>query len=265
MKKLLATLCVFLLVCSACTVTYAEESTITFRGIPWHSSPDNAIKMLEEQFDADNMTVEYSINTDNLQQWHPKSTKRQNTYHIPILVYTIEAPSLKIAGYELYDSIMLEFIPVLSEDGQTYELSEEAGSLWAAYYYLKLPDIMTMSEMKEDLTSKLDSIYGQYSYRYTNEITVSGFKNGKAYARHEKNVVWAQHPNPDQRSLVYHVPNAYIELSCDHDDYVTLSYKCNINEIEETVSAIEEIIESEKEAEKNSEFENSVGHGTDGL
>lgn len=232
---------------------FAENRDIDFRGLPWGCSPAEAIELLKKDLQIDEKEIKFSYVFYNLRQYEEVS-KVSNYPLVEMLKCSITVPDLKVAGYKTQnkDNIELYFLPILSEDGQSYSLSEQEGMLWRAVYPVisKPGDVMKWT-MREDLEGKLEALYGKKEARSFTRYEYSNGEWGNRYRTFE-------YYSSETGTLELYSPSEY--------SYHTLDYRWMLtgdvmSDARQTVI----IREMEAEAEEQRKLNQSVGNSTDGL
>ena len=245
MKKWISILLLLMLCTGICMNASAEENTvITFRGLPWGCSPAEAIQLLKDDLGEENLEVgtlrssyfPYSITTHG----------NKNKLNMPMLFCCITVNNCKAAGYDIR-AINLYFHPKISEDQQSFELSENAASLWKAEYSLSMPETISDNRVLiNDMVGKLNSIYGEGDTEYVEWTSVSSSGKSTKSCRHH---IWQDDENR-------------IDVCSQIQGTMSVTY-CQ-KSVFSTQTTINEIIQKEKEA-KLQPIENPLDSSTDGL
>lgn len=246
MKKILALLLLLLLCASACLNAFAEEDTaITFRGLPWGCSPEEAVRLLKEDLGAEN--IERVSVFNNHYPYAITTHGNKNAYNLPMLSCLVTVNNCMAAGYDI-ETIFLYFLPKISDDQQSYELSETEAALWKASYTLTFPETLSSKDvMVDDLVGKLSSIYGEAE---TDNVKWTKVSQGKG-----KYSVSCLH-------RVWQDEEYRIDLCAQDSTTMSLTYLQK--PVLSTQQTIENIIQKEKEAELKP-TENPLSPSTDGL
>ena len=176
MKRFI-TLLLILILASSCSLSFAESDArpILFRGIPWGISYHDLRKLTDltalETYEpvsghSSTLTVA-SLIAGAAAIGDAADDKTYNgKYYVDVADYTGDAIRTigDIAGYQLLD-IHLYFARIPDDSGVVTQ-DEERTALFGAVYSLFGPPIdpdisKTNDEIKEDLTAKLSSLYGE--------------------------------------------------------------------------------------------------------
>ena len=267
MKKIISLVLMVAMMLSIGISSFAEEDlSITFRGIPWGSSPDEAISMIKEELGLDEIEVSYTkYSSYSLTQYGHEEVS--NNIKVPVLECKIDIPDLVVAGYmakgkvvtyysmfkdlsefEKYN-IILYFMPVISEDRTTYSLSEHEGALWRAVYPCLVRQTGTT-----DLYKKLEGLYGKI--RKDSVQTITYTKNG-LFSTPKYETVYYEY---------WAAEDGIVEIKEDEENrgLYELDYRCKIADISENARTIQTIRETEIETARK-EAEEADTSGTDGL
>lgn len=207
----LCLLCLSLFACFS-PAQASDKQKITFRNIPWGSSPVEALELLQE--DLSQSSLRFSVSYETV-SGVLASGGNDRSSSVDMLKCTISVSGLKVAGYETAgytsgivtnsmttkvgkNNIILYFMPSPS----TLTLSEQEGYLWRAVYpVLCRPSGKWITEMQDDLCTKLDNLYGQSQTRTYQSMKLS---KGKWYTEKKDIIYWEQN-------------GARLELSTDTD------------------------------------------------
>lgn len=276
MKKVISLILALMLVLGMSVSSHAEttdetKQMISFRGIPWGCSPDAALEMLEEQFGEDSIKV---TRTDSPLRTYPYCQYDEDSdsvkVPIPMLIYRVDVENCKVAGYDT-EYLLLYFIPELSEDEQSYDLSETAGKFWHARYMLSRPDTISTKEMRADLSDKISTLYkgiATGAVKTMKSFTMKSVKTSSGLVATKET-----HECPHR---IWSDEFSQLEMCGGPESGTKLIYKCNFRQYGPEAWAIKTLIDQKGAAAKQAErqkrieesqkrIEDAVGTGTDGL
>lgn len=240
--------------------TDATKQAISFRGIPWGCSPSVALEMLEEQFGDDIIEVQsYEVKSKPYCQYDEDDKSQKAGYRIPMLRYYVKVENCTIAGYAT-GGFYLYFIPELSEDKQSYDLSETVGKFWCGEYVLHCPESITIGEMRTNLSDKIDTLYKDNDTKKSKTMTSikmvsSGSFTNMSYSSKTVNCT----------HRIWQDDASQLEMCEAAASSVKLVYKCNFGQYSFEAMRIEQLIAQMGDAAKQKRIEDAVGTSTEGL
>jgi len=266
MKRILSIILVLMMVYGMSISAHAEtadetKQTISFRGIPWGSSPDAALETLEEQFGKDSIKVKP---VENSYKYRQDDDDKSEKILIPMLLYSVEIENCTVAGYDV-ESIYLYFIPELSEDGQSYDLSETAGKFWYGEYRLLCPKSLSKSDMHADLSEKIETLYNDTATQGTKTLTISS----SGMTADGNGNFKITHSTRNCNHLIWWDESSRLQMCQKPESGINLIYTCDFDRYSSEAMAIKKLIDQKgkaaKQAEQKKRIEDAVGTGTDGL
>lgn len=132
------------------------DGKILFRGIPWGSTVDETLGILKESSSWIKVVSEKRVWKEKFANWPD---------YVTVISIKVQVPGLAVAGFPTLEdkdgaNITLYFLPKVPDGYTAYSKSE--GSFVAAEYY-GIGSLVGKStnELKQELSKKLDSLYGE--------------------------------------------------------------------------------------------------------
>lgn len=265
MKRVLSIILVLVLMYGTTISSHAEttdetKKAISFRGIPWGCSPRVALEMIEEQFGDDIIEVQcYELKSAPYCQYDEDDKSQKAGYSIPMLKYYVKVENCTIAGYAT-GGFYLYFIPELSEDRQSYDLSETAGKFWRGEYVLSCPKSITVGEMRTNLSDKIDTLYKDSATKTSKTMTSIKMISSGSFPNisYSSKTVNCTH-------RIWQDDASQLEMCEASASSVKLVYKCNFGQYSFESMLIEKLIEQKGDEAKQKRIEDAVGTSTEGL
>ena len=156
MKKIIAFWTALLLAVSCAFSACAQETkAITFRGVPWGTAHDEAIKQL--QTDGVSFST-YAMGT-KMKTIEDIIYDGIGFYNCDVAFYhriDFQSPKFSAAGYS--DADVLVYFVYAPDDAGNFTAEEKDSVFFAAKYELDVNDV---AAVREDLKAKLSSLYGE--------------------------------------------------------------------------------------------------------
>lgn len=156
MKKTIAFLATLLLAVSCAFSACAQETRpITFRGVPWGTAHDEAIKQLQMDgvsFDTYAMGTKMKTIEDIIYDGIGFYNYEAAFYHR----IDFQSPKFSVAGYS--DADVLVYFVYAPDNSGNFTAEEKDSVFFAAKYELDVNDV---AAVREDLKAKLSSLYGE--------------------------------------------------------------------------------------------------------
>lgn len=156
MKRITAFLAALLLAVSCAFPACAQETKpITFRGVPWGTAHDEAIKQLQMDgvsFDTYAMGTKMKTIEDIIYDGIGFYNYEAAFYHR----IDFQSPKFNVAGYS--DADVLVYFVYAPDDSGNFTAEEKDSVFFAAKYELDVNDV---EAVREDLKAKLSSLYGE--------------------------------------------------------------------------------------------------------
>lgn len=156
MKRTIAFLTALLLAVSCAFSACAQETkSITFRGVPWGTAHDEAIKQLQTDgvsFDTYAMGSQMKTVEDIIYDGIGFYNYDVSFYHR----IGYQSPKFSVAGYS--DAGAIVYFVYTPDDSGNFTAEEKDAVFFAAQYELDVNDV---AAVREDLKAKLSSLYGE--------------------------------------------------------------------------------------------------------
>ena len=156
MKRIIAFLAALLLAVGCSLSACAQEAKpITFRGVPWGTAHDEALRQLQTDgvsFDTYAMSTKMKTIEDIIYDGI-------GFYNYDVAFYHrigFQSPKFSVAGYS--DADVLVYFVYAPDDSGNFTAEEKDSVFFAAKYELDVNDV---AAVREDLKAKLSSLYGE--------------------------------------------------------------------------------------------------------
>ncbi len=229
-KRVLAIMVLLLMIVTNASAI-DQPDTITFRDIPWLSSPQDFFTALQTAGFSTVNTVSFYEDA----RWESAETIRPEWSYRPVPQFCVtfenidEAPIGTVAGYQVR-TITAYFLAGYDLSSKKYYSGNSDSHLVSATYWIhggETENKVKSSEAVYDLTNKLSKLYGEYK-----EI------NDNPYFSNIKNRVWRASDNSvavlrfDTLESSFLPYNWFITIAyrkCD-EQYAKELYECTLNE-----------------------------------